>query len=280
MNFLTLLTRTKDEPFIEEFVKHYFNEGVDKIHILDDHSTIPFSSYVLNHPNVTIHESLKFKEGDMIEINNLFKKIRLTSTWFILVDADEYITTRKNNNKTIKDELESTFKNVDCIKVPWVFMAWNKREKDPESLLLENTYRMNHDLKHEHPNKWEKGRCRYDIIEVKTIFKGKSFQALKNPHMPHTTKKIICVNSINGNISPLDACYRNLTENKINIGYLICYHYRFTSNECCMRKIKTSNYKVYHTELSNLLATDYPEIIDETVKNKVISRYNYSNSNP
>ena len=272
MNFLTVLTRTKDEPFIEEFVKHYFNEGVDKIHILDDNSTIPFSSYVLNHPNVIIHKSHKFKQGDMIETNELYQKIRMTSKWFILVDADEYITTRKNNNKTIKNELQSTFKNVDCIKVPWIFMAWNKREKEPQSLLLENTYRMNHDKKHPGPNNWPKGRCRYDLIEVKPIFKGSSFQALNHTHIPHTTNNIICVDSINANISPLDPFFNNLRENKIKSAYLICYHYRFTSNECCIRKVKISNYKVYQTDLNNLLSTDYPEIIDETIKNKVISR--------
>ena len=36
--FLGLITRCKDEIYIDEFVKYYLNEGVDKIMILDDNS--------------------------------------------------------------------------------------------------------------------------------------------------------------------------------------------------------------------------------------------------
>ena len=57
MNFLNLITRVKNEPFIEEFVRHYFNEGVDIIHIFDDNSTIPFPEYLINNPKVVIHKS-------------------------------------------------------------------------------------------------------------------------------------------------------------------------------------------------------------------------------
>jgi hypothetical protein len=270
MNFITLLTRIKNEPFIEEFVRHYLNEGIDIIHIFDDNSTIPLPEFIIHNPKVVIHKSYKFKQGDMIETNELYKKIRLTSTWFILVDADEYITTKKHLNKTIRDELQSTFKDVDCIKVPWVFMAWNNKEKEPENLLLENIYRMNHDLKH--PNKWAKGRCRYASIEIKSIFKGNKYQELNHTHIPYSNKETICVNSVNSNRSPLDPYFINLREEKINNAYLICYHYRFTSNECCKRKAETSSYKVYNVDINILKSTDYPELIDETMRNKVLSR--------
>ena len=43
MNFLNIILRVRDENlFLESFVKHYFYEGVDEIHILDDNSTQPY----------------------------------------------------------------------------------------------------------------------------------------------------------------------------------------------------------------------------------------------
>ena len=272
MDFLTLITRVKDEPFIDEFVKHYFNEGVDKIYIMDDNSSIPFSTYVVTHPNVIIQKIHKFKQGDMMEVKELYTQIRSNSTWFILVDADEYITTKKNLSKTIRNELQSTFKDVDCIKVPWVMMAWNGKQKEPNNLLIENIYRMNHDLKHPHPSGWEKGRCRYDSIEFKPIFKGSKYHSFVNTHMPLSKTDTIIVNSINKNISSPDFFFNNLREHKIQSGFLVCYHYRFTSNDCCKRKIETFCYHGYKTSINNLLLTDYPEIIDETMKNKVLSK--------
>ena len=272
MDFLTVITRTKNEPFMEEFVKHYFNEGADKIYILDDNSTIPFSNYIITHPNVIIQQIFKFKQGDMMEVKELYTKIRFNSTWFILVDADEYITTKKHLNKTIRDELQSTFKDVDCIKVPWVMMAWNGRKEEPDNLLLENIHRMNHDLKHPHPTGWEKGRCRYESVECKPIFKGSKYHSFVNTHMPLSNTNTIIVNSINKNISNSGPFFDNLREHKINSGFLVCYHYRFTSNECCKKKIDTFVYSGYKTMIKNLLLTDYPERIDETMKNKVLSR--------
>ena len=47
MNFLTILLRVRNENlFLESFVKHYFHEDVDEIHILDDNSTEPYPEYV------------------------------------------------------------------------------------------------------------------------------------------------------------------------------------------------------------------------------------------
>ena len=37
--FLGLITRCKDEIYIDEFVNYYINEGVDKIIIIDDDSS-------------------------------------------------------------------------------------------------------------------------------------------------------------------------------------------------------------------------------------------------
>ena len=53
------------------------------------------------------------------------------------------------------------------------------------------------------------------------------------------------------------------------MGYLLCYHYRIISEENCIKKLKKAQYLKY--KLDNLMKFDYPEIIDDTLKNKVIN---------
>ena len=60
-NFLTILLRIRNENlFLESFIKHYFAEGVDEIHILDDNSTQPFPD-IVNDERVFIYEASHFK---------------------------------------------------------------------------------------------------------------------------------------------------------------------------------------------------------------------------
>ena len=64
-------------------------------------------------------------------------------------------------------------------------------------------------------------------------------------------------------------CISNLREKNINEGYLLCYHYRIVSIESCINKIK-NNYWYKNYTLEDLLSNDYPEIIDNTLKNKCL----------
>jgi len=277
MVFLSLIVRCFNEPFLDEFVDYYFAEGVNIIYILfDTKSTIPISDKVKNNPFVIIIPSENInnivKENLWKNTNILYSKIRHTSEWFMYIDCDEFITTRKHSQLTICDELKTTFKDADCIKIPWIMMSCNGIENDPNSLLEDLTYRWNHDLKHVHPNNWTKGRCRYDKIEVKCIFKGKKFNNL-SMHIPlEPIGDINCVNSINCNKSIVSPFYNNLREKDINVARLICHHYRIISKESCLRKIKTSNLSGYNCDVENLLLCDYPEIIDETLKIKFINK--------
>ena len=112
-------------------------------------------------------------------INKLYENIKNSYEWIIYVDVDEFITTKKNINNTIRDELLSTFKNASCVKVPWVMMSCNSIEHNPKKLLETNVYRWNHDKTHINNSSRAKFRCRYDSIEVKCIFKPKYFNTLE-----------------------------------------------------------------------------------------------------
>jgi hypothetical protein len=107
INFLSLIVRFYNDPFISEFVDYYLSEGVDMIYIVNDNDTVMnIPEIVLNNPNVTIwysqFDELSKKEyhtNQMYFCNLLYSKIRFTSTWFIVIDSDEFINTRRNYEK-------------------------------------------------------------------------------------------------------------------------------------------------------------------------------------
>ena len=267
--FIGLIVRCKDEPYVTEFVNYYINQGIDNIYILDDDSNKEIYKDVIKNKRVTV-----IFDKDIINKNSIqivYNIIKNNYKWIIYVDIDEYITTKKNINNTIRDELKTTFKNCICVKIPWVMMSCNSVEKNPDSLLKTNIYRWNHDTKHDNTkNKEHKFRCRYDSIEVKCIFKPEYFNNIFDHHPTEpTTLNNRIVESINKTNQPLDSFYSNLREKDIKEGYLLCYHYRIISIENCLNKIQNNIwYKKY--SINDLLSSDYPEIIDKTIKNKIV----------
>ena len=261
--FLGLITRCKNEFFIKEFCDYYLSQGVDKIYVVDDNSDDKSIYDKITDNKVEIIYENNIIENDYT--NKLYKRIKNDFKWMIYCDVDEFITTKRNISNTIRDELNSTFKNVDCIKIPWVMMSCNSKEKNPNSILLENTYRWNHNKKH--PNPINKFRCRYDMIEVKCIFKTNKFNYIWDHHPNEYIGNITVVDSIYKKEDTLSFKYYNLREDDIENGILLCYHYRIISLEHCKIKLETSLwYKTYNFE--DLISSDYPEIIDETLKYK------------
>jgi hypothetical protein len=260
-----LITRCKEEPYITEFVNYYIDQGIDKIYIIDDNSNRNIYNNIILNNKVEIIFDKNIINKNSVQI--LYNRIRNNYTWIIYVDVDEFITTKKNMSNTIKDELETTFKDVDCIKIPWVMMSCNSIKNNPKSLLEENIYRWNHDLKHINTKtKEHKFRCRYEQIEVKCIFKPKYFDNISDHHpLNPNNKHIKIVESINGTNMHLSPFYPKLREKDINNGFLLCYHYRIISIENCINKIKNNLWYKKYT-LNDLLSSDYPEIKDERLK--------------
>ena len=263
--FLGLITRCKDEFFIKEFCDYYLSQGIDKIFVIDDNSNDKSIYKDILDNNIEI-----IYEKDIIKNNyadKLYKQIKSQFKWMIYCDVDEFITTKKNITNTIRDELNTTFKDVDCVMIPWVMMSCNAREKNPNSILLENTYRWNHNKKH--PHKIKKFRCRYNQIEVKCIFKPDKFNSIFDHYPKEKSGDIFITHSISKEKQPLTAFYKNLRENDIETGILLCYHYRIISKENCINKLKNNIwYKQNGYNIDHLMSCDYPEIIDETLKNK------------
>lgn len=266
MSFLGLITRCKDEFFIEEFCNYYLSEGIDYIYVIDDDSNDKSIYANIQDPRISIIYGRKIITSDYAQ--HLYEKIRKNYKWIIYVDVDEFITTKKFSNRTIRQELETTFKKVDCVMIPWVMMSCNQKIKDPQNLLLENIYRWNHDKKH--PHKIEKFRCRYESIEVKSIFKTDKFKLLDTHHPLNFKKeKTINVDGVYAQKKNLSTTYSQLREQDIQNAYLVCYHYRIISFENCFNKLRNNFWYIKNNySLDDLWITDYSEIKDETLKLK------------
>jgi hypothetical protein len=279
--FLTLILRCRDEPFLSEFISHYLHEGVDFFYILDDneHTTMPPG--VLDNGCIEVRKSRRWtmeKNNIMADANILYDEIRHSSEWFIFVDADEFVTTRRHPDRTIREELETTFREVDCVKVPWVMMSCADREQDPDCLLEELVYRWDHDRRHPHPENWRKGRCRYEEIEVKSIFRGASVRTMRGHiPVPEAVEGFRVVDGVDGLPAPLDPFHRNLRNADIERALLACHHYRIMSRESALRKINSyqklkagGGYSDY--SLETIMASDHAEVRDEVLRNKSIQR--------
>jgi hypothetical protein len=267
-NFLALLVRCKNEPYVSEFVEYYLKQGVDKIYIVDDNSNKNIYKDVL-HKKVKIIESNGKSPTEMGNCKEIYKKIKNKYEWLINVDMDEYITTKKNMHNTIRDELQTTFKDCMCIKIPWVMMSCNSIRYNPQSLLKTNVYRWNHNKKHINKITDEpKFRCRYNEIEIKCIFKPRFFDDIFDHHPKSPNCDVKIVEGVRNTQQELFPFYKNLREKDIKEGYLLCYHYRTVSIEQCLDKIKYNTwYKKYTIE--QLMSFDYPELKDNTLKNKI-----------
>jgi hypothetical protein len=273
--FLGLITRCKDEIYIDEFVDYYLKEGVDVIMILDDNSNKEIYKNLINNERVIIifDNNIILKRS----IYTLYNSIRPFFEWIIYIDVDEFITTKRNKENTIRDELMTTFKDAICIKIPWVMMSCNRILKNPQSLLKTNIYRWNHNKRHINFISDEpKFKCRYNTIEVKCIFKPKYFEDIKDHHpIKPNISNLLVVESIHNKPYILDPYYYNLRETDINTGFLLCYHYRIISVENCLLKIKNNIWYKKYT-LNDLLSNDYAEVIDYHMLNKLNNNINIS----
>lgn len=281
MKFLGLLTRCRDEFYIREFCDYYIKQSVDHIHIIDDDSNDKSIYDALDKNHVTVHhvkrmyDDVSTYEQSHIHSNDtpnkIYRDIRSSYEWLIYVDVDEFVATRHNMNHTLREELQHIITVnpcVDQIVVPWVLMSGRYFKQSPSSVLQEIVHR--HDYDNKHPYHVQKFRCRYDSVEVKSIFKCDRFDYIHD-HVPgtHTHQHRNIINGVNLSDHHDGMLYHNLREQNISDAFLLCYHYRYISEQHARDKLKTNGWYINDGyTLGDLMNTSYPEVIDTTMKDK------------
>jgi len=287
MKYLALLTRCRDEFYIQEFCDYYLSQGVDKIYIIDDDSEdksiydfskiekyksveIKYSSRMYANKSTTEYFS-SFSYTD--EPNKLYNKIKNQYEWLIYVDVDEFIVTKKNFDKTIREELKDIDKNHDyiqCISIPWVFMSGANLENNPKSVLKSILYRHDNNKKHPHPV--SKFRCRSVEIECKSIFKPSAFSHIQD-HGPNSKDSYNGVDLTKNRLKVKKGFYffSHLRENDVKNGVFLCYHYRYISDENSKNKLKNNGWYINDKfSFNDLKTSSYPEIYDNSMLKKLL----------
>ena len=107
----------------------------------------------------------------------------------IYVDVDEFISTKKHIKNTIKDELITKYKYIDCISIPWIMMS-AVNDKNPKSVLETNIYRINYDKKPNYKCNSIKGQGKFSLhssgkcVQCKSIFKCNKFNGIHDINHP------------------------------------------------------------------------------------------------
>ena len=270
--FVVIICRINNEHLMmDSFVPYYLKQGVDRIYLIDDNSTKPYSKIVMQNPKVEFIKGHLAREtgNEMADADAVYKRIKNQTKWVISIDADEFIYSKKHN--TIKDALQTTFKDADCVFVPWIMFSFNNLENDANNVLDDYVYRWNHDKKHPHPNNDKKNRCRYNAIESKAIFKTNAFMSLKSCHSPTepTNKQLVYKESVY-NTNQKSIFYKDLREKDIKNGIMFCNHYRFTSLNKIKQKCSKQSFTNYKNDdcVKNCVLSDHPEVFDDYLKNK------------
>jgi hypothetical protein len=157
--YLSLCVCVKNEAnHIEDFLRHYVNQGVEHFYIINNNSTdniqdvIDNSIYKLFVTVITDNRSMIIFDAYSRTVgipgllnDNLYQLIKMETEWAITVDIDEYMYGK--NGFTIKTFLKTIKEDIGCIYVIWTVMCPNKIENQitNEFSVKKNLKRINYD---------------------------------------------------------------------------------------------------------------------------------------
>jgi len=124
--------------YIEEWINHYLNLGVDHIYLVDNSSDNSLESICNNYKeNVSIidlrqkEKMYRFVDYQPTLYTSLYNIYQIKYDWLCFFDIDEFLMLNKDNN--IKDYLNrDIFSNIDQIHVTWLTFG------DNENIYYEN----------------------------------------------------------------------------------------------------------------------------------------------
>ena len=279
--FLCIMTRVRDgEETLLDWVHHYLEEGADRIMILDDLSTVPVC---FDDPRIEVQRNdnpMFRRRGHNRILRAGLEKLtkQHNCTWVAALDADEFMTTRRHPERTLREELQLSFHDAHIVQVPWIMFSFDPARTKPLPGPRHLVMRWDHDNHHPGPPKFGKIRDRYNNIEVKPIFRA-AYAQLDHVHMASGFKEdpreLNRVDGVQKKPAVYTPYYDELHEPQIKDALLLVYHYRFTSYESVVVKCNgTRDFHEYRNPncTKAIVAHNYPELEDTTLLTKARQR--------
>ena len=279
--FFCVMARSNVEPErVYEFVDHYESEGADRIFIMEDSTA--------DHVNVSAFPRVESRRVRLTndqggDLTRFVQPLKDKCTWIASVDIDEFLTTKKHAARTVREELQQSFDDVDLIHVPWVYMSFDPNVDHAKSLREECVYRWDYNKKHS----TEFRHCA-DIsyaLNSKGVIRSRRFSHFDDPHRVVMVNESIIVQGHPNRTAPTSDSNIVLRfhEKDLSETLLALYHYRFGDMNDLLRRAEkcdrqeVGNFARCHgnssaTTESYLQFCNYREVHDDTLKNKVASR--------
>lgn len=132
----------KNEAHImQEWLKHYLNQGVQHFYLIDNGSTDDWQSEIKGFPVTCVSDS---ERGAQLKLYNkhFLEIVKENSEWMMVVDLDEFLYAR-NKFKNIVDYIESLSDNIASVRVPWKMFGSSGYIKQPSNVVSSFTKRQN-----------------------------------------------------------------------------------------------------------------------------------------
>lgn len=229
---LCLVAIFKNESHImNEYIKHYMNQGVDHFFLIDNGSDDNYLDVLKNFNNITL-EINSNRPFQVDHYNNYFLNKCKNYDWVIVCDLDEFIYARINF-KTIKEYLNSLENSISQVFIPWKIFGssgFNTDKKQPDSVIDNFTKRINYDKDSNFQGVIiENGKYSFTKCIVRTKYL-KRF----NIHSHETTNKNYIGADNNRSIHNNESFYK-INETILSNSFLHLNHYAIQSYEWFMR---------------------------------------------
>jgi hypothetical protein len=134
---IVLFTNARDEKNIKEWAIHHLLLGFDYICIFDHKSKIPIKNIFFGHDRRIKIEKCVMNDAPKMPLMNIaLKKARsINASWFIYLDADEFIVLPKYDS--VRSFL-SQYSSRDAVLLNWLMFGTNNLFKEPKGLIIEN----------------------------------------------------------------------------------------------------------------------------------------------
>jgi hypothetical protein len=257
---ICLVAIFKNESHIlNEFIKHYINQGIEHFFFIDNGSNDEYSDILNKFNNITLKINPN-RPFQLEHYNNYFLEACKKYDWVIICDLDEFIYARLQF-KNIKEYLNSLDDTISQVFIPWKLFGssgFNTIEyKQPNNVIENFTKRTNYD---------KNTKCQGVIMEnndkysfTKCIVKTKYLKRM-GIHSHDTTNKNYIGADNNDDIHNNMSFYK-INEDILSKSFLHLNHYAIQSYEWFM-KIKATRGDATSIGLDGCRNTSYYRAFD------------------
>lgn len=124
---------------IEEWFKHYLDEGVEHFYLIDNGSTDDYESKIEKFkPFYTLIKDdtrlPRLGTQSFLYNKHYLETVKKETEWLIVCDIDEYIYAR-NGHVKIPEVLDKLPKHIKIIWIPWKIFGSNGHKKQPANIV-------------------------------------------------------------------------------------------------------------------------------------------------